>query len=206
MYSFNDQLVGTNQYLWNQCLANIEGQYKKDKKTNHSVLDLFNWYAHHKKEIDWLKYYPVTLTGISLKDLTNVHKLSLNGICGYSKFKAKNKTKKSFTIDLTKSHISKAGHFQFKKSLYGKLMRSERLDRYSNPRPKAFRAFEDRKGWHISIQYEVDYVKEQATKEPVGINRNVRQCYDSNGIKYQLKDLMSLKTGLNFYKNGEPKR
>ena len=49
--------------------------------------------------------------------------------------------------------------------------------------------------WYLSIQYEVDVIKKQVTKEPIGIDRNVRQCYDSNGIKYPLRDLESLANG-----------
>ena len=36
MYLFLNQLAGTNRYLWNNCLADLQKQYEKIEKTKHS--------------------------------------------------------------------------------------------------------------------------------------------------------------------------
>ena len=80
-----------------------------------------------------------------------------------------------------------------KRGLYGKLIGYHQLERYSNPVPKSGRIFEGRKGkWYLTVQYEVDSITRQAHREPIGIDRNVGQCYGSNGIKYKLSELNAL--------------
>ena len=36
MYLFLNQLAGTNRYLWNNCLADLQKQYQETKKTKHA--------------------------------------------------------------------------------------------------------------------------------------------------------------------------
>ena len=192
-YSYLNQLAGTNRYLWNHALGDLENQYKETGKSDYSHFSLCKWYLSHKREVDWLKEYPQVLTRTILKDLSIGYKSFLQGKRGFPKYKSKHGSKKSIAVEIVTSQFSKEGYFQFKRGLYGKLLKYELLNRYSNPTPKLGRIYEGRKGkWYLSIQYEVDAIKKQVTKEPVGIDRNVRQCYDSNGIKYQLRDLESL--------------
>ena len=192
-YSYLNQLAGTNRYLWNHALGDLENQYKETGKSDYSHFSLCKWYLSHKREVDWLKEYPQVLTRTILKVLSIGYKSFLQGKRGFPKYKSKHGSKKSFAVEIVTSQFSKEGYFQFKRGLYGKLLKFELLNRYSNPTPKLGRIYEGRKGkWYLSIQYEVDAIKKQVTKGPVGIDRNVRQCYDSNGIKYQLRDLESL--------------
>ena len=195
MYSYLNQLAGTNRYLWNQALGDLETQYKETGESKFSYFDLCKWYTNKKQEVDlnWLKEYPAVFSRTGLKDLSIGYKSFLQGKRGFPKYKSKHGSKKSFAVEIVTSQFSKEGYFQFKRGLYGKLLKFELLNRYSNPTPKLGRIYEGRKGkWYLSIQYEVDAIKKQVTKEPVGIDRNVRQCYDSNGIKYPLRDLESL--------------
>ena len=68
MYSYLNQLAGTNRYLWNHALGDLENQYKETGKSDYSHFSLCKWYVSHKKEVDWLKEYPQVLTRTSLKD------------------------------------------------------------------------------------------------------------------------------------------
>ena len=79
LYSFLNQLAGTNRYLWNQCIADLENQYKEHKKTNHTHFDLCKWSKGHKEEVAWLKNYPQVLTRTSLQDLAHAYKSFLLG-------------------------------------------------------------------------------------------------------------------------------
>ena len=199
MYSYLNQLAGTNRYLWNHALGDLENQYKEKGKSDYSHFSLCKWYVSHKKEVDWLKEYPQVVTRTSLKDLSIAYKSFLQGKRGFPKYKSKHKSKKSIAVEIVNSQFSKEGYFQFKRGLYGRLIKYEQLNRYSNPIPKMGRIYEGRKGkWYLSIQYEVDVIKKQVTKEPIGIDRNVRQCYDSNGVKYPLRDLESLANRIKF--------
>ena len=199
MYIYLNQLAGTNRYLWNHALGDLENQYKEKGKSDYSHFTLNRWYVKHKKEVDWLKEYPQVVTRTGLKDLSIGYKSFLQGKRGFPKYKSKHKSKKSIAVEIVTSQFSKEGYFQFKRGLYGRLIKYERLNRYSNPICQMRRIYEGRKGkWYLSIQYEVDVIKKQVTKEPIGIDRNVRQCYDSNGVKYPLRDLESLANRIKF--------
>ena len=162
-----------------------------------------------KQEVDlnWLKEYPAVFSRTGLKDLSIGYKSFLQGKRGFPKYKSKHKTKKSIAVEIKSSQFSRDGYFQSKRGLYGKLIKPEQLNRYSNPIPKLGRIYEERKGkWYLSIQYEVDVIKKRVTKKPIGIDRNVRQSYDSNGVKYPLRDLESLATRIKFLQKWRAKK
>ena len=129
MYSYLNQLAGTNRYLWNHALGDLENQYKETGKSD------YKWYLSHKREVDWLKEYPQVLTRTILKDLSISYKSFLQGKRGFPKYKSKHGSKKSFAVEIVTSQFSKEGYFQFKRGLYGKLLKFELLNRYSNPTP-----------------------------------------------------------------------
>ena len=67
--------------------------------------------------------------------------------------------------------------------------------------------YENRRGkWYVSVQYEVDAITRESVKNPIGIDRNVRQVYDSNGIKYQLRDLSSKQERIKFLQKCRAKK
>lgn len=71
----------------------------------------------YNQKVDWLKKCPTVLTRTGLQDLSNGYKAFLKGKRGYPNFKSKHKSKKSFAVELTKSHFSKEAYFQFKQGL-----------------------------------------------------------------------------------------
>ena len=207
MYSYLNQLSGTNRYLWNHGLSDLENQYKETGKSNFSYFDLCKWYVNHKKEVDWLEEYPAVFSRTGLKDLSDAYRLGIQGKRGFPNYKSRHKSKRSFSIEITPYTFSKEGYFYFKKGFYGKLLGYTPLSRYSNPVPKSGRIYENRKGkWYVSVQYEVDAITRESVKNPIGIDRNLRQVYDSNGIKYQLRDLSSKQERIKFLQKCRAKK
>ena len=147
MYSHLNQLAGTNRYLWNHALSDLENQYKETGESKFSYFDLCKWYTNKKQEVDlnWLKEYPTVFSRTGLKDLSIGYKSFLQGKRGFPKYKSKHKSKKSFAVEITNSQFSEEGYFQFKRGLYGKLIKYKQLNRYSNPIPKMGRIYEGRK-------------------------------------------------------------
>ena len=64
MYIYLNQLAGTNRYLWNHALGDLENQYKEKGKSDYSHFTLNRWYVKHKKEVDWLKPELFTVAGV----------------------------------------------------------------------------------------------------------------------------------------------
>ena len=85
MYSYLNQLSGTNRYLWNHGLSDLENQFKETGRSNFSYFDLCKWYVNYKKEVDWLEEYPAVFSRTGLKDLSDAYRLGIQGKRGFPK-------------------------------------------------------------------------------------------------------------------------
>jgi putative transposase len=192
VYRFLHQLAGANRYLWNAALARIEADYKETGESKTSFFDLGNWYKNHKNEsAHWLSDYPVALTRAGLKDLSHAYKQFFKQPDrGHPKFKKKGKAKKTFAVDVSGARrVTGNGYFRLKRGMYAKMLRHNRLNRYSNPVPKSARIFEQHGNWYITIVYEVDAVEDQCDSKGIGVDRNVGQVADSTGHIHHLTNV-----------------
>ena len=181
-YQFLRQVAGANRYLWNAALANIQKEYEEKGTSPISFYDLSKWYAEHKHtEASWLAEYPVRLMRPGLKGVSTAFKEFFKGTRQHPKFKKKGKARKSFAVNVSRGDQFKEGYFRLKRGLHVKMMAYDRLRRYSNPKAKTARIFEERGKWYMTVLYEVDGIERETDTVGIGVDRNVGQVADSTG-------------------------
>ncbi len=186
-YQFLNGLAGANRYLWNASVAHLSKQYKETGQSESSYFALCKWYREHKEDAPWLKAYPVALIRTGLQDVSNAFQQFYKKTRAYPTFKKKGKAKKFLTIDLD-HRLSENGYFRLRRGLRIKLMDWKRVNRYSNPKAKCGRIFEDQGQWYMTLVFEVDAVKCQTDGKGIGVDRNVGQVADSTGKIWYLTD------------------
>ncbi len=188
-------IAGTNRYLWNQCLDDLQTTYKETGKSEFSFFSLCRWYIQHKNGMEnpWLKEYPQIATRTVLKDLSLAYQSFVTGQRGFPRWKSKNRNRPSIPIEMRGNQfkVKEDGiYFMVKKGCEIKLMHYHRqLKRYQNPMAKTMRINQSTTGkWYLTVAYKVDAVEQKEDGLGVGIDRNVGQVADHHGQFYYLTD------------------
>ena len=205
-YEFLSSLSGANRYLWNKAIEKIQKDYKETGKADTRFVALGRWFYKHKKEVaPWLCDYPTRKLELGLKDVSTAYRRKFKKLAELPKFKSK-KDKYSFRINLTHGEIKENKYLMLKRGLFMKMVGHDQINRYSNPKPKEgriIREVEDRSNpknktkrnkfknnkWYLYVKYEVDAEEVEVYGNGVGIDRNVNQVTDSNGVKHQIVDV-----------------
>ena len=211
-YQLLNEMAGANRYTYNNALNHLFKQYEETGRSDYSYEDLGKWYTQHKKNIaTWLSGYSPAKVKLILRDLSVAYKEFVKGERGKPKFKSKRR-KQSFPITLYQNEIKEAengnGYLMLKRGVFIQIRGyKKQICRYSNPRflqGRIVKEITDRSNtyrrkrknkykenkWFLYIQCEVDAVERQIgtidINDIVGIDRNIGQVADSNGIIHYL--------------------
>ena len=198
-------IAGANRYVWNAGLNYIQTEYDEYKKGNRAkppsttYFSLGKWFTQLRHQTPWLMDLPANPVKHSVKYLSTSYQEFFKGKAGYPNFKSKYKSNDGFTITNSDGkklherfsgnsvHIPRVGWVKYSGS-----------NPHKNAIPKTARFFRKNNRWYMSVVYEVDIEKEN-NGEVLGIDMNVGQITDSDGIIYDMPDMSVLEAKKNRY-------
>ncbi len=199
-------LVGTAgacRWIWNHFLARQQFRwqcwqdYKIGPKPTVSFFDMNYEFTSLRQDTPWLQAYSSREIRYTLKHLADAYRKFFAGQGGHPRFKARHRTIDGFTIPsavaLSDTHlpVPKIGWLRVKGSnLYaGHPTLQARIRKEGTAtQPK----------WYAYVVYVVpaDQVRHGAAQGMVGVDRNVGQCMDSDGVMHRMTNTSRLEAKL----------
>ncbi len=192
--------AGACRFVWNHTLARIEREYtaykggRREKPPGTTFFSLGTEFTQMRKDprYAWLQAYSYVEVRYSLKYLAEAFQRFFTGE-GYPRFKSKHHTQDGFTIpekvkiEHSRLYVPKLGWLRLKgNNPYAvcnpKQARIRREGTKTNPK------------WYAYLTYDVpvEVVNPPAETGMLGVDRNVRQAMDSEGVMYRLTDTTTL--------------
>ncbi len=196
------QLAGTAgacRWVWNHFLARQQFRwqcwpdYRIGPKPGVSFFGLGREFTALRRATPWLQEYSHKEVKYTLKLLADAYRKFLAGQGNHPRFKAKRRTMDGFTvadnvyIRQGRLRVSRIGCLQLNGA-----------NPYANYRPLQVRIRKEgtatQPQWYVYVVYAVpaDQVRQGASAGALGLDRNVGQCTDSEGIVHPMTDTARL--------------